>query len=216
MKRFLLLLPLLLLCFLLAACEKQPPPDPLAETAAAVLEGNPPDFASLQKQDPSIIAWLCIPGADISQPVYAGDSGVHTDPVNGDVRASAPVILLFGGADGQGAPFRTLQSIYSADSSLWDASTVLLYTPEGLQTWDIFGAGAFRDIDILNIYDSFRNRKNIPWFVDQWQKHHTMIRVIDDGVSVTEDDRLLILSTDLNQTPGQRFLVLALSVDETG
>ena len=43
-----------------------------------------------------------------------------------------------------------------------------------------------------------------------------MIRILDPAASVTEDDRLLILSTELNQTPGQRFLVLALSVDETG
>lgn len=44
-------------------------------------------------------------------------------------------------------PFR----IPTVDSSLRDASAVLHYTPDGLQTWRIFGAGAFRDIDILNI-----------------------------------------------------------------
>ena len=200
---------------LLAACGTEPP-DPLTEVSASVAEGTAPDFAVLQNIDPDIVAWLCIPGTDVNRPVYRTDQGVHIDPANGSVSAEAPAILLLGTSEGADAPFRSLQHTYSVDSSLRDASAVLLYTPDGLQSWRIFGAGAFRDIDILSIYDSFRNRRNIPWFAEQWQKHHTMIRILDPAASVTEDDRLLILSTELNQTPGQRFLVLALSVDTAG
>ena len=191
-------------------------PDPIGDAAEAVKAGKSPDFSSLQSFDPSIIGWLYIPGTDINQAIYSSEAGIHIDPLNGDSSFSGPAVLLLGSSEGTGAPFRTLQTTYSTDSSLREASAVLLYTPQGLQTWQVFGAGAFRDIDILNIYDNFRNRRNIPWFVDQWRKHHTMIRVLDDSVSVTEDDRLLILSTELNQTPGQRFLVLALSADTAG
>ena len=205
----------LLFVFILSACGTQPP-NPLADISASVAEGNAPDFTALQRIDPEITAWLYIPAADINRPVYRTDQGVHLDPVNGSVSPDARAILLLGSSEGTNAPFRTLQTDYSAESSLRDAASVLLYTPDGLQTWRVFGAGAFRDIDLLSIYDSFRNPRNIPWFVDQWQKHHTMIRIMNPTASVTEDDRLLILSTELNQTPGQRFLVLALSVDKAG
>ena len=200
---------------LLSACGTEPH-DPLAEISASVAGGTAPDFNALHDLDPDIIAWLYIPGTDINRPVYRTDEGIHLDPVNGSVSAEAPAILLLGSSEGADAPFRSLQHTYSVDASLRDASAVLLYTPDGLQSWRVFGAGAFRDIDILSIYDSFRNPRNIPWFVDEWQKHHTLIRILDPAASVTEDDRLLILSTELNQTPGQRFLVLALSVDTTG
>lgn len=206
---------ILLFVLILSACGNQPP-DPLADISASVAEGNAPDFAVLQRIDPDITAWLYIPDADINRPVYRTDQGIHLDPVNGSVSPEARAVLLLGTSEGANAPFRTLQTEYSAESSLRDAASVLLYTPDGLQTWRVFGAGAFRDIDLLSIYDSFRNPRNIPWFVDQWQKHHTMIRIMDSSASVTEDDRLLILSTELNQTPGQRFLVLALSVDKAG
>ena len=206
---------ILLFVLILSACGNQPP-DPLADISASVAEGNAPDFTALQRIDPEITAWLYIPGTDINRPVYRTDQGVHLDPVNGSVSPDARAILLLGTSEGANAPFRTLQTDYSAESSLRDAASILLYTPDGLQSWRVFGAGAFRDIDLLSIYDSFRNPRNIPWFVDQWQKHHTMIRIMDPSASVTEDDRLLILSTELNQTPGQRFLVLALSVDMAG
>ena len=201
--------------FVLSACGTQAP-DPIAEISSSVAGGNAPDFSAIYNIDPDIIAWLYIPGTEINRSVYRTDQAVHIDPVNGSVSSEAPAILLLGTSEGADAPFQTLLTDYSSESSLRDAASVLLYTPDGLQTWRIFGAGAFRDIDLLSIYNSFRNHRNIPWFVDQWQKHHTMIRVMNPSVSATEDDRLLILSTELNQTPGQRFLVLALSVDKTG
>ena len=163
----------------LCACGKRGL-NPLVQVAEAVRAGSAPDFAVLHEIDPDIIAWLMISGTDINQPVYSREKGVHIDPVNGDTGFSGPVVLLLGGSEGANAPFHTLQNTYSVDSSLQDVPTVLLYTPQGTQTWQIFGAGAFREMDILNIYDSFRNRRNIPWFVDQWQQHH----IIHAGQSI--------------------------------
>lgn len=102
---------LLVFVFVLSACGTQSP-DPLAEISASVAEGIAPDFAALHDIDPDIVAWLSIPDADINQPVYRTDQGVHLDLVNGSVSAEAPAILLLGTSEGANAPFRTLQNTY--------------------------------------------------------------------------------------------------------
>ena len=208
MKKLLCLVLILALILPLAACGEKPTALNLA--AKAVEEGKAPDFEALRQENPEILAWLHIPAASVNAPVSLSGPGLTIETYESDPNPDAPVIVLHGEPAGESAPFRGLQKSFSVPDSL--GSGITLYTPGGTQTFTVFGAGAYKDMEILKIYDNFRNRKNIPWFVDQWQKYHTMIRILDDDMEITKDDRLLVLSTGLNQTPGQQFLVLAKAV----
>ena len=67
---------------------------------------------------------------------------------------------------------------------------------------------------IPNHFKRFHNKADILTFLEELKRYHTMTKQFDESVSVTEDDKILILSTCLAQNDDQRFLVLAKLIEE--
>lgn len=164
--------------------------------------------------NPDAIAALSIPGTDISAPVLPTEdnSALWINTEYNNIDFSNPVIVIHGSSSG---PFNALQRAFMEDGSVQAHSDVVLKLPSGEQHYRVFAAGAYNNTDILRYNLSFKTRANIPRFVDQFMSYHTMIRQVDESITITESDNLLILSTELSYDPSQRFLVLAKQTSST-
>jgi sortase B len=78
----------------------------------------------------------------------------------------------------------------------------------------VFGETEYSDQHILDHYRRFRDTGDVLSFLSELKRYHTMSRQFDESVSLTPEDRILVLSTCLAQNDQQRFLVLAKLMDE--
>ena len=208
---------LLLFIVVLSACGS-PKPDPFSEASAAVKNGTPPDFASLQALNPDVIAWLTIPGTEISEPIprpEGEDSFYQTHAPNGKTAGTAvfsqsaynsadmndPITVLYGSNQRQ---FANLQHRYTENGSLDAFGTVIVYTPTETLSYRVFGAGAFTDTHLLHTY-----RDDSCTLIRDWFRYHVMSRQYDGTTSLPDGAKLLVLSTHAREDDEQRFLVLA-------
>lgn len=215
MKKFFILL--CLFCLVLPACGNQTP-DSFTETAEAVKNGMPPDFASLQAVNPDVIAWLTIPGTEINEPILrreGEDSFYQTHAPDGKNAGTAvfsqssynsadmrdPITLLYGSNERQ---FANLQHRYTENGSLEQYGTVIVYTPTETLSYRVFGAGAFTDAHVLRTY-----KDDSSTFIRDWFRYHVMSRQYDGTTSIPDGAKLLVLSTHAREDDEQRFLVLA-------
>ena len=231
LKRQKLLVPLLLLVLasLLCACAGRTESGPSALDAAreAALEGHAPDFTALRELNPDIVAWLSAPNASISEPVLqrAGDDSYYashapdgTQNAGGSVYSQSgynsadftdPVTVLYGSEATPGRQFSSLMKTFSEDGSLSRADKILVYTPEGTLKYQAFAAGLFNSSHLLHDYHGFRDTNELESFLSAFRNYHAISRQLDETVTLSDSDQLLILSTHVPQNEDLRFLVVA-------
>ena len=194
---------------------------------------SPINFDVLEAMNEDIYAWLYIPGTDINHPVLQNIRGdndyylTHTADRQEDENGclfteylynardfNAPVTVIYGHRRRTGDMFGQLQSIFAVTGSLEQYSEAVIYLPDRELHYQIFAESEFSDMHIPNHFRRFQDRADLLVFLDQLRHYHTMTRQFDERVSVTENDRLLILSTCLAQNDDQRFLVLAKLIEE--
>ncbi len=194
---------------------------------------SPIDFRVLKNVNEDIYAWLYIPGTEINHPVLQSPSGdydyylTHTvdrlEDENGCLFTeyqyngtdfTDPVTVIYGYRRRSGDMFGQLQKIYSENNALDTYREIIVYAPEKELRYEVFGASEYTKLHIPYAYSHFTDPDSIPQFVRTLRNYHTMNRQFDDSVTVSGDDRLLVLSTCLSQNQDQRFLVLARLVEE--
>ena len=198
----------------------------LSETADAVTKGEFPDFAKLKEQNPDIIAWLYIPAANVNDPVlrredddayyakHAADGeqssfgALYVEAQYNSEDFTDPVTVVYGSSDAQERLFSNLQWTFSPGGSLQNEIT--LYTPEITKTYKPIAASAFNANHIMSTHMNFKNRQNIPFFLDELKSYHTMTHQFDPSVTPTAEDDVLLLSTHLLENEAQRFLLMAI------
>lgn len=214
----------LLLLLLLCACGKQAPLDAARKAAAA---GRDIDFAALQAENPDIVAWLYIPGTAINEPILRSTEdplfyGSHAcdgredslgalfvQASHSDAALSDAVTVVYGTSTAPQAPFVGLQTAFCENNALTTHSPLCLYTPAGRSAWQVFGLSVWGDKHISAAYRDFHNRLDLERFVEAVRNYRTMTRLFDDSVSVSAQDRLLVLSAHIPGSPEERFLVLS-------
>ena len=136
-----------------------------ASTDSAVPYVSPIDFASLQKENPDIYAWLYIPGTEFDFPILqrAGDDDY--------------------------------------------------YLTEKEMHYKVFAAVPYDNRHILYTYD-FTSKRRYNAFLNSVFDVREIGAQHSTDVSVTPEDKLLILSTCLQGNSHRRFLVVAKCVDE--
>ena len=208
---------LLLFIVVLSACGS-PKPDPFSDASAAVKNGTPPDFTSLQALNPDVIAWLTIPGTEVNEPILrreGEDSFYQTHAPDGKNAGTAvfsqssynsadmndPITVLYGSNERQ---FANLQHRYTENGSLEQFGTVIVYTPTETLSYRVFGAGAFTDAHLLRNY-----KDDSSAFIRDWFRYHVMSSQYDGTTSIPDGAKLLVLSTHAREDDDQRFLLLA-------
>ncbi|HBA46219.1 MAG TPA: SrtB family sortase, partial [Lachnospiraceae bacterium] len=84
---------------------------------------------------------------------------------------------------------------------------VYIYTEDGLLVYEIFAAYQSSDEHILYAHDNFEDRKVYGKYLEDILNMRSMGSVVKEGTEVTEDSRILTLSTCISGRPNNRFLV---------
>lgn len=186
---------------------------------------SPIDFEKIQSENSDIYAWIHIPDTEISYPllqrkkddVYylshdssgaAAEAGaIFTESSYNSKTFDDPVTVVYGHRMNSGARFGELQEIFSDPESFQKHEKIVVYTPEQEFHYQIFAAVPYKKNHILSNYN-FYDRSEFDSFLNVIFKTEGGANFRKD-VSVTSEDRLLVLSTCLKWDASRRYLVLA-------
>lgn len=196
-------------------------PEPPSEVAMTL------DFDKLWEVNPDVHAWIEIPGTKVDYPIlqspnnddrylttaldgsyYIGGS-LFTQATYNNRDFNDPVTVIYGHTMRAGTLFGQLQTVYTSTDTFERYSEIKLYLPDEVRKYTVFAAVPMEPIHILHTYDF----TNSYWYSNFFR------RVFDTrafGANLNTDiipepgDRVIILSTCLNEDSTQRFLVMAI------
>lgn len=200
----------------------------VANTAAAETEDyvSPIDFDKLQKEYPDIVAWIDIPGPEISYPVFCSNEDdtfyINHDRDGEKSRAGEifiehsynksdftdPVTLIYGHNMKNETMFGLLENYfsYSADKDINGEITV--YTKSAEYHYKVFSATPFDNRHILYNYD-FAQDNIANTFFDEIKNYDSQDTYFNQGVFAECNGNKIILSTCKNSNLNDRYLVIA-------
>ena len=188
--------------------------------------GDFQEFATLvdlqANTNEDIYAWIYIPDTMIDYPVLQhptdntyylnynldGSRGypgcIYTENYNAK-DFSDPVTVMYGHNMKNGSMFAGLHRY--GDSEYMDSHPyVYVYTEEKLLVYEIFAAYEYSDKHLLYNKD-YTDSAIFAGYLEEIQDVHGMNHVVKEGVEVTEDSRILTMSTCISTKPNNRFLV---------
>ena len=200
--------------------------DPLAilEEMGVPIPEKEVDFADLQENtNGDIYAWIHIPDTKIDYPVLQhptdnsyylnhnldGSRGypgcIYTEDYNKKDFTDSNTVL-YGHNMKNGTMFAGLHK-YGDSEYLEEHPYIYIYTEEGLLAYEIFAAYQSGDEHILYAHDGFEDRKVYGKYLEEILSMRSMGSVLKEGAEVTEDSRIITLSTCISGKPDNRFLV---------
>ncbi len=206
-----------------------------SQTETSVPETQEPsaslDFDVLWGINPDIYAWIEIDGTKVDYPVlqspdnddrylntaYDGSryigGAIFTQATYNSNDFNDPVTVIYGHTMASGTLFGQLQKVYTSSDGFASHSEIKIYLPDEVRYYDVFAAVPFEKIHIMYNYD---------FSVEYWYNNF-FDRVFDVrslGANFNEElrprpgDRVIILSTCLNEDSSKRFLVMAVNRDD--
>ena len=185
---------------------------------------SPIDFATLQELNPDIYAWLELPDV-VSQPIAnrpGDDSYYHRRAIDGSYSLAGsiytedyntrdftdPVTLIYGHNMNTDEMFSTLEKCYS-DKEFFDSHlNFTIYMPECEKHYTVLAAVSYGNVHILDKYnfmiDSIFNR-----FMEDIMSTRGLNCNINENLTVTPQDHIVILSTCLRGNDAKRYLLVA-------
>lgn len=210
----------------------EPPAPPVIKTTRAaesfsgsVKYNSPIDFEAIKEETPDVIAWLKIEGTDIDYPVafregdnsyylrrdlygnYNRNGTLFIEDYNKD-DFSDPVTIIYGHHMSSGAMFGKLQEIYTNPETFSKFNKIKLYLPEFELSYRVFCAVPLDNSHILYYHDFNNNLIFEKYFEDIFQTR-SLLATFDKTISITPDDRVLMLSTCFESDYSQRYVVMA-------
>lgn len=187
---------------------------------------SPIDFAALRQKNPDIYAWIQIPGTEIDYPILQREGGdafyidhdsdgdyspagaLFTESTYNGTDFEDPVTIIYGHYMRSGTMFGTLQANYSEAESFEAHRQITVYLPERELNFTVFAAVPYDSRHILYNYN-FESTRMYRAFLDSIYEVRAIGANFAEDTDVTEEDRLLILSTCLAGDNTRRYLVLA-------
>lgn len=188
----------------------------------------PVDFASLQKENDEIYAWIKVPGTSVDYPIvqsstddtfyvhkgidkqylYAG--AIYTEMSNAK-DFSDPNTVIYGHNMKSGSMFATLHNF--RDRDFFDANReILIYTPTHILHYTIFAAYTYDDRHILNCFD-FSDKKEFQKYLDEIYELRSMDAYFLEEPKVTTEDKIITLSTCVGNDDSSRYLVQGVLIE---
>lgn len=214
--------------------ETEPVPQETEPPETVPVETRPPrppeptlDFVSIQKVNPEIHAWIEIEGTKVDYPILQSptdDSKYLTTAhdgsyyVGGSIFTQAsyngkdfndPVTVIYGHTMRSGTLFGQLQPVYSSASGFAEHSEIIIYLPEEVRRYTVFAAVPYENWHILHTYD-FSVKYWYKNFFDSIGKIRSIGANFNREIMPEYGDRVIILSTCLNEDSTKRFLVMAI------
>ena len=193
---------------------------------------SPVDFEKLWEQNEEVHAWLTIPNTDINYPVvqsktddafylrrgldgkYSVNGTLFTEKGYNGTEFSDPVTAIYGHDMKSGAMFGRLQEMYSDYESFEANREIIIYLPDSELHYEVFAAVPYSKRHILHYYGSFKQEDTVSEFLEEIYNVRAFSTNYAEDVTVTEDDKILLLSTCLQGDISKRYLVLARLANE--
>lgn len=189
----------------------------------------PVDFNELWKQNSDIYAWIHIEDTPIDYPILQkveDDDYYLNRTVEGKTGLPGSIMTEY---SYNSSPFQDPVTVVYGHNMLNDSffshlvdyqneefrnahSTIEIYTPDHIYTYRVFAAVTYDNRHILDTYDC-KTTEGYQAFLDSLYDLRIMPTWIENPLTVTTDDRIIILST-CNGVFDQRFIVGAVLVDE--
>ena len=199
-----------------------------AETEPPLPE-NPVNFSKQMKINDDIYAWIYIPNTNVNYPILQSDEddlyylrrGVDREyDISGVVFTqslnkkdfSDPVTLVYGhNMTEYGTMFATLHNF--EDKEFFDNNdTFYIYTPGHILTYKIVSAYKYDDRHIMNSFN-FDDKEVVREYFDIVMNPMTIPMNVREGVELSDDDRLVVLSTCMSDNT-YRYLVNGVLVSD--
>lgn len=201
------------------------------QEAAAVKSGDPSadriDFEELKKKNPDIYAWIYIPGTNIDYPVLQSQAkedeyylnttidkktglpgSIYTEKYN-RTDFTDPVTVVYGHTLKEGTMFSELSKY--TDRSFFDQNPyIYIYQPDKTMKYQIFSAVAFDDRYLLGSYN-FANAEEVQEYIGELNS--SLDGNVNNGIAVSPQNKILTLSTCIDEFPEQRWLVNAVLLE---
>lgn len=187
------------------------------------LPDNPIDFKGLKEINTDIYAWVRIPNTKVDYPVaqsyvendsfylnhniykkYDSLGTLFTEKHN-SLDFNDPVTIIYGHNSYNGAMFRSLYNF--KDKNFFDENRYLyIYTSGHILTYEVFAAYEYDNRHILNSYD-FSNKQVFKEYLNHSKNPVSLVANVSDKVEVTENHRIITLSTCMAGKRNNRYLV---------
>lgn len=204
--------------------EKQEEEAPVEEKAPLDI---PVDFEALQAENPDIYAWITIPGTNVDYPILQreGDNGYYlnhsvdgTETIAGSIFTEDyntktfedPNTIIYGHNMKNGSMFRTLHN-YSDREFFDNNRDITIYMPDKILHYTIFAAYLYDSRHLMLSFD-FKDPDVFRAYLDSVRNIRDMNAFVDTDIPVTEEDKIITLSTCYKGQADRRYLVQAVLV----
>ena len=206
---------------------------PVQSEVSVVLPKNPINFPAVQKKTENICAWLKISSSKIiDYPVLQSSEDMEEDfyldhDLDGSYKRAGslyiqkynyndfedPVTVIYGHNMLNGTMFGTLKKF--RDRNYFNShKTFNVYTPGHILKYNIFSAFVYDDRHIINSFNSFYEKEDFQKFIDECLDPTSLVKNVREGVNVTTDDKLVVLSTCTSKD-SERYLVVGVLIKDT-
>lgn len=187
----------------------------------------PIDFETLQTQNPDIYAWIKIPETNVDYPiVQSPDNNAYylNHDISGEQKAEGaiftenyntktfedPNTVIYGHDMKNGSMFQSIHKYM--DRSFFDSNReVIIYLPDQILHYKIFAAYLYDNRHLLMSFN-FWNKEEYKEYLDSIFSMRNMNAFVDTSMEVTNEDKIITLSTCYAGIASQRYLVQAVLV----
>lgn len=189
------------------------------------------DFTELQKQNEDIYGWICVPGTKVDYPVLQGQEDnfyLNHDVTRAEAMAGAIysnqcnskemtdyITILYGHDMKAGTMFGSLHR-YDEVAFLQENPGFYFETATGKIDYEILGVYNYNDQYIPAVF----NVNSAPSMLSFWDslekcaEEKDALTHVKSGATITEEDRLLVLSTCIRGQDDRRFLVVGKQIQK--
>lgn len=193
-----------------------------SEDTTVKLAKNPVNIAELQEDNPDIYSWIYIPDTNVNYPVAQSDADdnfyldhdidknysfpgtIYSQSCN-KKDYSDRVTVLYGHNMLDGSMFATLHKF--SDSDFFDEHKYMyIYTKNRILTYEVVSAYVYDDRHIMNSFNFLDDAVYAKW-QEEAVNPRSVSSNVREGIKLTKDDKMLVLSTCLNGGGDGRYLV---------
>ena len=190
------------------------------------------DFASLQEQNADVYGWINVANTIVDYPVlqteednyYLSHDMNHVETTAGAIYSNAcnskdmtdGITILYGHDMRADTMFGSLH-LFDDAAFFEQNQTMTFETPDALYTYEIFGVYNYNDRYLPSLFD-VKSADGVQAFLDslsQCADEGSSITHVREGVDVSTEDKLLVLSTCIGSQSDRRFLVVGKLTDTT-
>lgn len=187
----------------------------------------PVDFAALQQRNPDVYAWIQIPNTAVDYPILQSstDNAYYLNhTIDGEEKKEGaiftenfntktfedPNTVIYGHDMKNGSMFQSIHNYM--DRNFFDTNRdITIYMPDQILHYKIFAAYLTDNKHLLMNYN-FWNQEEYKQYLDSIFSKRDMNAFVDTSMEVTNEDKIITLSTCYAGISTQRYLVQAVLV----